>query len=449
MIYDGWGEADITIAWPVHINCPHCADPIAIVERGGDEADMVCPSCGSSFRLAPDRTRTLSKDNLPAVGKFELIEAVGRGAFGTVYRARDTQLHRTVAIKVPRNGKLAGDEDEHRFVREARSVAQLQHPGVVPVYEVGHCETFPYIVSEFVEGITLADALTARKFGLGESAQLVIRVSQALQHAHDRGVVHRDLKPSNIMLAANGAPRVMDFGLAKSRVGEITVTVEGQVLGTPAYMSPEQASGQGYRVDGRSDIYSLGCIFYELLTGDLPFRGNQRMLLHQVLHDEPRSPRSLNDAIPRDLETICLKAMAKEPGRRFQTAQEFDNDLQRYLRGEPITARPVGRGERTWRWCRRNPVIASLSTCIVLVLCAGIVVSTVFAIEAAARTHEALAEKSRAEREREKSLAAQRLEARQRQRAQEAEVRANAGRSTCEFRSHQSPAGCSLHGHDV
>lgn len=342
----------------IHLNCPHCQNPIEIV--AGAEEEVVCPSCGSSFRLDPDRTQSWSKDKLPKLGKFELIEPVGRGAFGTVYRARDTQLHRIVAVKVPRSGQLATDEDEDRFVREARNAAQLQHPGIVPVYEVGRSETFPYIVSEYVEGVTLADALTARKFDFREAAELIARVAEALGHAHAQGVVHRDLKPSNIMLAADGAPRVMDFGLAKRDAGEITVTVEGQVLGTPAYMSPEQASGQAHHVDGRSDVYSLGVILFELLTGELPFRGNTRMLLHQVLHDEPRTPRKLNGNIPRDLETICLKAMAKEPARRYQTADDLADDLSRYLSGQLIKARPVKRVERAWRWCKRNRAIAAV-----------------------------------------------------------------------------------------
>jgi hypothetical protein len=172
--------------------------------------------------------------------------------------------------------------------------------------------------------------------------------------------VHRDVKPANIMLSADGTPRLMDFGLARRDAGDVTVTIEGQVLGTPAYMSPEQARGEGHRVDGRSDVYSLGVVLYQLLTGELPFRGTARMLLHQVLHDEPRRPRSLNDHIAKDLETVCLKAMAKEPARRYQSAQGFADDLRRWLRGEPIQARPVGGWERGWRWVRHRPAVAAL-----------------------------------------------------------------------------------------
>lgn len=376
-------------------NCPHCQSPIDLLE-GGPEDEVLCPSCGSSFKLDPDRTQIWSKDKLPVLGKFELIEILGRGAFGTVYRARDTQLQRVVAVKVPRSGQLTTAEDEDRFVREARNVAQLQHPGIVPVYEVGRSEAFSFIVSELVEGITLADALSARRFGFRELARLVSQIAAALEHAHAHGVVHRDLKPSNIMLAADGIPRVMDFGLAKRDAGEVTVTLEGQVLGTPAYMSPEQASGYAHHVDGRSDVYSLGSILYELLTGELPFRGNQRMLLHQVLHDEPRAPRSLNDRIPRDLETICLRAMAKEPARRYQTSQQMADDLTRFLAGEAITARPVRRVERAWRWCKRQPVVASLAAAVALALVIGTSISTYFAIQSDARAREAILERERA-----------------------------------------------------
>ena len=398
----------------IELNCPHCRNAI---EFSADEVEdeVLCPSCGSSFHVDPYRTNPNRTVELPQLGKFELIEVVGRGAFGTVYRARDTQLQRMVAVKVPRSGQLTSQEDEDRFVREARNAAQLQHSGIVPVYEVGRGDAFPYIVSEFVEGHTLADALTARRFGFRESAQLIAQIGAALEHAHAQGVVHRDLKPSNIMLTPDGASRVMDFGLAKRDAGEITMTIEGQVLGTPAYMSPEQASGQAHHVDGRSDVYSMGVILFELLTGELPFRGNQRMILQQVMHNEPRSPRSLNDRIPRDLETICLTAMAKELGRRYQSAQAMTDDLTRYLAGEPITARPLGRIDRTWRWCRRNSMVAGLSAAVASALLLGTIISAYFAAHAIAqkaladeKTNEVLAEKARADQMADEALASAR-----------------------------------------
>lgn len=360
----------------MQVRCPHCQNPIE-VEDFSTIKEILCPACGSTFRLADQSTAAWSpREGNRKLGKFELLEAVGFGAFGTVFKAHDPELDRIVAIKVPRAGSLATSEDCNRFLREARSVAKLRHPSIIPIYEVGQFDNLPYLVSEFVQGMTLADLLTARRMSSDKAATLLADVADALEYAHAQKVVHRDVKPSNILLDNENRPHLMDFGLAKRDAGEVTMTLDGQVLGTPAYMSPEQAAGEAHKVDGRSDVYSLGVILYQLLTGELPFKGNVRALLHQVQHDEPPPPRQLDKNVPRDLETVCLKAMAKDRLRRYATAGALAEDLRRYLNGEPILARRPGRIERSLRWCkRRRGVLAGVFGAVSLSLVVGLAVN--------------------------------------------------------------------------
>ena len=379
----------------MHILCPHCRNPIEVVKLTPRE-EVACPSCGSSFCLETESTTGWARSG-ERLGKFELLDTVGQGAFGTVYKARDPELDRTVAIKVPRAGNLAGPQELDRFLREARTVAQLRHPSIVTVHEVGQSEGVPYLVSDFVQGVTLADLLSARRPGFREAAELVAAVADALHFAHERGVVHRDVKPSNIMIGEDGRP-VVD-GLRTGQTRRRRDHHDGRGPGArhaglhEPGTSPRRCSPGGWPL---ATCTSLGVILYELLTGELPFRGNKRMLLHQVLHDEPRRPRSLNDHIPRNLETICLKAMAKEPGRRYATARELADDLRRWLQDEPILARPVGRVERAVQWVRRNPTVAASLTGVAAALLVGTAVSVFFGVDANLQANQARQDKAAA-----------------------------------------------------
>ncbi len=411
----------------LRIHCPHCHNAVEVLKDADDALEQIlCESCGSSFQIVEGRTTTYSSE-CRRIGRFTLVEQLGVGAYGVVWRGRDAELDREVAVKIPREGRLS-PEEQAKFLREARAAAQLAHPHIVAVHEIGRDDGRLYIVSDLVRGLTLADWLTGQTASPRQAAEWCAKIADALDHAHQQGVVHRDLKPSNVLLDEQLEPRITDFGLAKRDAGEITMTIEGQVLGTPAYMSPEQARGSGHNADRRSDIYSLGVILFELLTGERPFRGNARMLIHQVLSEDAPSPRKLDASIPRDLETICLKCLEKDPAKRYSTARELAEELRRWLRGEPVLARPISRAARAVRWAHRNRAIAALATTVLVVLLTGIVVSGSFAVLANRHAQElqiALwnvdAQRSRADQQAAQAIARSEEARRERNRALQAE----------------------------
>jgi WD40 repeat protein len=319
---------------------------------------------------APVAQATPAAGGLPCVPGYQIIEELGRGGMGVVYWAWQVGLNRTVALKMILAGAHAGPEELARFRTEAEAAARLQHPHLIQIHDIGEHEERPYISLEYVDGGSLAAAIKGTPWPAGRAAQLMEILARAVEHAHRQGIVHRDLKPANVLLTKDGQPKITDFGLAKLLVGGGgTLTETGAIMGTPSYMAPEQAAGQNKEIGPATDVYALGAILYELLTGRPPFKAATAIeTLHQVVHNEPVPPRGLQPGLPRDLETICLKAAAKLPARRYATARELADDLRRFLKDEPILARPAGMVERALKWIRRRPAAAGLVAIATLLL---------------------------------------------------------------------------------
>ncbi|PWT79366.1 MAG: hypothetical protein C5B58_13630 [Acidobacteria bacterium] len=311
-------------------------------------------------------------------GNFELLEEIARGGMGIVYRARQLKPERVVALKMILAGQLASQADISRFYAEAQVAAALDHPSIVPIFEVGECEGQHYFTMALIEGESLAQRLMGGPLAAREAAAIVRDATLAVEFAHQHGVIHRDLKPANILFDGSGRVRVTDFGLAKQQTEQASLTNTGQILGTPCFMSPEQVKGDPGHIGRASDVYSLGATLYALVTGRPPFQAASTLdTLKQVVEQNPVSPRQLNATIPLDIETIALKCLEKPADRRYTIAQELAEELDRFLNGKPIQARPVSRGEHLWRWCRRNPVVSALAAAVFAALTCGIIGTTI------------------------------------------------------------------------
>ncbi|MCI0541905.1 MAG: protein kinase [Verrucomicrobiales bacterium] len=359
---------------PTRSTCPEC----------GAEARPGAPSGLCTRCIFEAMAREEEDQETPALprtfGEYDLLEEIARGGMGIVYRACQRRLNRVCAVKVLVGGEFSSTEFRHRFRTEGEAAASLDHPNIVPVYEVGDHEGHPYLSMKWIEGGTLGRRIEAARPGPREAASLVLKLARAAHYAHQRGVLHRDIKPGNVLLNPDGEPFLTDFGLAKLVEKESTVTRTMAVLGTPSYMSPEQASGHTKHLSTAADVWGLGAVLYELLTGRPPFAGGTTMeTIRQVLDKEPIAPRHLNPAADTDLEVICLKCLRKEPGQRYGSAEALADDLERWLRHEPILARRTSAWERAGKWLRRNPAWAALGIALVLGISSIALISTIAA----------------------------------------------------------------------
>ena len=361
--------------------CPRCGTVLCDTTVG----PSVCPRCELAAALGEAADLPFSG----RLGNYELESLIAHGGMGAVYRAYHRETGQTVALKTLLAGRLASAEIRERFLREARLAAQLRHPHIVPLLDVGEADGLPYIAMEFVPGKNLADLARDGPLLPTQAARLLAKAAQAVAYAHEQGILHRDLKPANILLDAAGEPRVADFGLARLiEAGATELTATGQVLGSPGYLAPERVP-QDSEVGARngdtagvaSDVYSLGATLYHLLTGRPPFQGaTLDAVLMQVVKTEPIAPRKLNPSVPAALETVCLKCLEKDPRRRYPSATELADDLQRFVAGQPVRARLPGPVARSWRWCRRRPMVATLSGTVAVLLLAVATVSVLAAL---------------------------------------------------------------------
>src|SRR5215471_2277039 len=340
-------------------------DTVAAGDDGGSDEDIQA----NLETARPESAATM----LGALGDYELLEEIGRGGQGVVFRARQKSLNRIVALKVIRLGQWASKVHLRRFRLEAEAAARLEHPGIVPIHEVGERDGSCYFSMKFVEGGQLDEVVRRTPMSIRQAAELIARVARTVHYAHEHGILHRDIKPGNILLDAKGEPHLTDFGLARLIESESSVTQTLDVLGTPSYMAPEQAAGNNTHLTSATDVYGLGAVLYEVLTCHPPFAGGTTYeTVRMVLETQPRQPRVWNPKVHRDLETICLKCLEKEPAKRYASAEALAEDIERFLRDEPIRSRRSSRLEHLWRWCKRKPLVASLTAALVVVVAIGL-----------------------------------------------------------------------------